>query len=234
MVFPLIIPTITAAVSAITTAVAAIGPAVSSFVASVGPSLSAIALQIKPYAQALATFANNFLQVLEILKSGEQVTDLGERALQGLEQGVKMGDYNSVSDYLAALREIKVDPDVCSNRSFAEKLVAGLAISTVALEDKFNVQEGQFNSIWLLPLANPAYFTSERMLALVTTGTLDGNILDYLDRKMTAGESRDFEKSLEKNESVEPITTEQRVELYDALEVAQDKWAEISKQVEQS
>ncbi|WP_417534323.1 hypothetical protein [Marinobacterium stanieri] len=234
MAFPLIIPAITAAVSAITTAVAAIGPAVSSFVASVGPTLSTIALQIKPHAQALATFANNFLQALEILKPGERVTDLGERALQGLEQDVKMSDYDSVSDYLAALRKIEVHTDVGNNRSFAEKLVSGLAVSTVALEEKFNVQEGQFNGIWLLPLANPAYFTSERMQALVSTSTLGSNILDYLDRKMTAGESRDFEKSLEKSEPVEPITTEQRVELYDALEVAQDKWAEISKQVEQN
>lgn len=234
MAFPLIIPAITAAVSAITTAVAAIGPAVSSFVASVGPSLSAIALQIKPYTQVLATFANKFLQAMEVLNPGEWVTDLGERALQSLEHGVKMSDYDSVSDYLAALRKINVDPDVSSNRSFAEKLVSGLAVSTVALEEKFNAQEGQFNGIWLLPLANPAYFTPERMQFLVTTGTLGSNILDYLDRNMTAGESRNFEKSLEKNDPVAPITTEQRVELYDALEVAQDKWAEISKQVEEN
>ncbi len=234
MAFPLIIPAITAAVSAITTAVAAIGPAVSSFVASVGPSLSAIALQIKPSAQALATFANNFLQALEVLKPGEWVTDLGERALQGLEQGVKMSDYESVYDYLVALRKIKVDPDICSNRSFAEKLVSGLTVSTVALEDKFNAQEGQFNGIWLLPLANPAYFTPERMQFLVNTDTLGCNIHDYLDRNMTAGESRSFEKSMEKNDPVASITTEQRVELYDALEVAQYKWAEISKQVEQN
>ncbi|MCC4264746.1 hypothetical protein LL240_09790 [Oceanimonas baumannii] len=233
MVFPLI-PLITGAVSAITTAVAAIGPAVSSFVASVGPTLSTIALQMKPYAEALAKFANNFLQVMDILKPGEQVTDLGERALQGLKQDVKMENYDSASDYLAALRKIEVDPNVSKNRNFAEKLVSGLAVSTVALEDKLNAPEGQFNGIWLLPLANPAYFTPERMKSLATTGTLGSNILDYLNKDLTGGESRSFEKSLEKNEQGEPITTEQRSELYDALEAAQDKWTEISKQAEQN
>jgi|SRR5690554_611956 len=234
MVFPFIIPAITGAISAITTTVAAIGPAVSSFVASIGPTLSTIAMQIKPYAEALAKFANNFLQVVDILKPGEQVTDLGERALQGLKQDVKMEDYDTVSDYLAALRKIDVDPNVSKNRSFAEKLVSGLAVGTVALEDKLNAPEGQFNGIWLLPLANPSYFTPERVQSLVTTGTLSSKILDYLNKGLTSGESRSFEKSLEKNEQGEPITTEQRAELYDALEAAQEKWAEISKQVEQN
>ncbi|GGB53061.1 hypothetical protein GCM10011502_27810 [Oceanisphaera marina] len=234
MVFPVIIPAITAAVSTITTAVAAIGPAVSSFVTSIGPTLSTIALKIKPYAEALANFSNNFLQALNIFKPGELVTDFGERALQGLTQGVHLSDYASVSDYLAALRKVKIDPDVSATRTFAEKLGAGLAVSTVALEDKFNAPEGQFNSIWLLPLANASYFTPERMQSLITSGTLGSSISEYLNKTLTGGESRTFEKALEKNEQGEPITTEQRSELYEALESAQDKWAEISKQVEQN
>lgn len=233
MVFPLIIPAITASISAITTAVAAIGPAVSSFIATIGPTLSTIALQIKPYAQAIAKFANNFLQALEILKPGELITDLGERALQGLGQGVKLSDYDSVFDYLVALRKVKIDPVTSETRTFAEKLVSGLALGTVALENKFNAPEGQFNGIWLLPLANSSYFTPERMQSLVTSGTLGSNISEYLNKTLTGGESRTFEKSLEKNELGEPITTEQRSELYEALESAQEKWAEISKQVEE-
>ena len=182
----------------------------------------------------LAKFANNFLQALDILKPGELITDLGERVQQGLDQGVNMKDYDSVFDYLTALRKVKIDPQVSETRTFAEKLVSGLAVGTVALEKKFNVSEGQFNGVWLLALANPTYFTSERMQSLVSSGNLASNISDYLNKTLTGGESRTFEKSLEKNEQGEPITTEQRSELYEALEAAQDKWAEISKQAEEN
>lgn len=232
MLIPAIMPAITAAISAITTAVAAVGPAISSFAASIGPTLSNIALQLKPYAMELANFANSFLQALDILKPGEQITDLGERALQGLAQDIRMDKYDSIEDYFADLRKVELNPEMSEKRSFAEKLVTGLGVGTVALEHKFNEQEGQFNGIWLLPLTNPNYFNSDRMQSLVSSGNLSGNILAYLSKCMTGGESRSFEKGLEKDAQGEQINPELRGELYTALEEAQNKWAEISKAIE--
>lgn len=111
------LPVFTAAVSAITTAVATLGPAVSSFVASIGPTLAAITQQLKPYAEALASFANNLLQSLGVLQPGELISDLGERALQGLSEGIRLDSYSSVSDYLAAIRKIDIAPDISDERS---------------------------------------------------------------------------------------------------------------------
>lgn len=225
------LPVFTAAVSAITTAVATLGPAVSSFVASIGPTLAAITQQLKPYAEALASFANNLLQSLGVLQPGELISDLGERALQGLSEGIRLDSYSSVSDYLAAIRKIDIAPDISDERSFAEKLISGIGIGTLALEDKFNIEKGGLNGIWLLPLANPKYFTAERMEYLITSVQLGDNVLGYLNKALTGGDARSFEKALEKNEQGSQITTDARVDLYDALEAAQDKWADINNQI---
>lgn len=51
------------------------------------------------------------------------------------------------------------------------KLVAGVGISTIGVEDKFNAQRGSLNAPGL-PLANPGYFTPEKMQGWLAAGSL--------------------------------------------------------------
>ncbi len=238
MVFPVIFGALAAAGTAIMSAVGTVGAAVSSFAASVGPMLTNIIQTNKPLAEAIRKFANTFLQNISILKPGETIEHLGERALQAAAKGIKLEDADSVSDYFGKLRDMDIDPELEEKRSPAEKLLAGIAIATVGVENKFNAEQGSLNGLWLLPLANPQYFTPERMESLVTTVRLGNEVLGYLDKTLSAGDTRSFEKSFEFAAVVQPGQVEGKGpnidKLYDALDAARDKWAEISKDVANS
>jgi hypothetical protein len=231
MVFPLIIGALSVAGSAIVSAVAAIGPAISSFVATVGPVIANIIETIKPIAELLSKFANIFLQTLSILKQGENIEDFGERALQATEKGIKLSDFDDFNDYMDALRNFELDPEISKQRSQAEKLLAGLGIATIGVEDQFGAERGSFNGLWLLPMVNPQYFTPDRVQSLLSTSRLGNDVLAYLGKSLSGGETRNFEKSLETGEKGQPLDEGELDTLYGALDTARETWATLSKQV---
>lgn len=232
MVFPMIIGALAAAGSAITSAVATIGTAVSSFVATVGPTLAATLETLKPYMEIVSKFANVLLQNLSILKPGEKIEDLGERALQAGGQGIKLEQFENFDEYMTALRKFELDPELSTQRSTAEKIVAGLGIATVGVEDKFSAERGSLNGLWLLPIANSQYFTPERMEGLISVGRLGSDVLAYLDKNLSGGQAQRFEESLEVGSRGTPPDKAELNTLYEALDSARETWAAISQQVE--
>ncbi|AKU11338.1 hypothetical protein AzCIB_1436 [Azoarcus sp. CIB] len=179
-------------------------------------------------AEALGKFANAFLQVLGILKADEKTEDLGERALQAAEKGITLDQFDDFDCYLDALRNFDLDPDKAEKRSHAEKLVAGLGVGTVAVERKFNAAPGALDSMWLLPIANPSYFTPERMQSIVSTGRLTGDLWAYLDKRLSAGDSSRLEESL----AAGAPEAGDKEQLYEALDQASDKWEALGRQIE--
>lgn len=234
MVFPLFIGALTAAGGAIMSAVSSIGAAVSSFAAGVGPMLANVIQTIKPLADVISRFANTFLQNLSILKPGETIEALGERALQAATQGVKLENSDNFADYIEKVRNVEIDPELDEKRSPAEKLLAGISIATVGVEDKFNAERGSLNGLWLLPLVNPQYFTPERMQSLVTTGRMGNEVLAYLNKSLSAGETRNLEKTYEAHIANTAENGAGLEPLYEGLDAARDAWASISKQIEEN
>lgn len=218
--------------SAIASAVGSIGSALSSFASTVSPVIGKAIEALQPVAEAIGKFANAFLQGLGILKPDERVEDLGERALQATEKGITLDGFDNFDDYLDALRNFDLDPDVSAKRSTTEKLMAGLGVSTVGVEDKYNVERGSLSGMWLLPMSNPDYFTPERMQSLVAAGRLGDDIFAYLENRLSGGEARSFEKKLAVDTSGQPLSNGELSTLYGALDSAQETWAEIAKQVE--
>lgn len=213
--------------SVISAAVSGIGSALSSFSTGVGGVLGTLMESLKPLAKIVGNFANTFLQALGILKPNESVEELGERALQAAGQGITLGKFDDFDEYMAKLRDFELDPEVSEKRNPTEKLVAGLGIGTVGVEDKCNTERGSLNGLWLLHLANPAYFTPERMQSLVETGRFSGDIFAYLEGRLSGGEARDFEKNLEAD-----LPEDRLMELYENLDSAKSSWAETLKNAE--
>jgi hypothetical protein len=232
MVWNAIISTIGSIGSAVASAVSTIGSAISSFASSIGPVLGSVIDALKPVAEALGRFVNAFLQGLGILQPNEKVEDIGERALQAAGKGITIDKFDNFDDYMDALRKFEVDPDIAAKRSPAEKLVAGIGVGTIGVEDKFHAERGSLNGMWLLPLTNPEYFTSERMQSLVSTGRLGGDIYAYLEKRLSGGEARGIEKSLEVGADGKPMNEAEQDKLYGALDAARDRWADLAKQVE--
>lgn len=207
--------------SSICATVASIGPALSTFTSGVGPIIANVVSVIAPVAKALGEFATIFLQLMGVLKPGEMVEEIGERALQASEKGITLGSFDDFDAYMDKLRNLELDPEKAANRSPAEKLVAGIGVCSVGLERKFNVAPDSFNGLWLLAIANPNYFTPERMQGLVITGKFTGDVLKYFEKTLSAGDSKRFEDSIGVGE----------VSVYEALDQANNRWENIKQQI---
>lgn len=209
-------------VNSICTAVASIGPALSSFAASVAPTLANALSNIAPLAKALGTFAQAFLQLVEVLKPGESVEEIGEWALQAAEQGITLDRSEDFEAYMEKLRSFELDPEKAANRSLAEKLVAGIGVCSVGLERIFptivNSAPGVMQGLWVLPLVNPGYFTPERMQSLLTTGKVTGDVLKYLEKSLSAGDNNRFEEGMGVP--------------YEELDRATERWEAIKQQIQ--
>jgi len=220
--------------SAISSVVSGIGSELSSFAKGIGTVIGGVVEALAPVAKGIANFANAFLQGLGILKSNESVEDMGNKALQAADEGITMDQFDDFNSYMNALRDFEPDPEKSRNYSPNTKLVAGLGLGSKGVEEKFNAEPGSLDAIWLLPMANPEYFTPERMQELVSAGRLGSDTFDYLEKRLTGGESRTFEKNLEMDKSGNVMDTGQRGELYDALENAQDNWSDMMDKIDGS
>ncbi|MFM2330143.1 MAG: hypothetical protein RLZZ494_2246 [Pseudomonadota bacterium] len=220
-------------VSGVCSAVGSIGSALSSFAGGIATVLGTLAPVLGSMATTLSRFAA-VLQVLGVFKPSEQPDEMGERALQAAGKGITIDQFEDFDSYLDALRDFDLDPEKAAKRSYAEKLVAGLGVGTVGLERKFNAPPGSLDTLWLLPITNPAYFTVERMQSIISTGRLGGDVWAYLDKRLSAGDSSRLEDALTVASDRTAPTPAERNALYDALDQARDRWAELGKQVESS
>lgn len=156
---------------------------------------------------------------------------MGERALQAAQDGITPEMYDDFDDYVQALRNFEIDPDKAKNRNDVERLVVGLGVGSFGLEQKFEAAPGSLSAIWLLPVANPEFFTVNRMDSLLQQGKLSGDIFSYLERKLSAGDSyRMADGMAETLASTSGIDSKQ--ELFTALEQAKDNWHSINDSVD--
>lgn len=225
MIWSAIISTVGSIVSSVVSAVSNIGPALAPYVSKVAPIIAEVVSTVKGIADTISKFADTFLRTLNVLKPEETVEDLGERALQASEKGLTTGQFDNFDDYIDKLRNFDLDPDKAQQRSQTEKLVAGLGVANVAMEHKFNATPGSLDGIWLLPIANPNYFTPERMSSIVSNGQALGGILGYLDKSLSAGDSGRLEESLAAGAG-------DKQELYKALDQTREKWEALKHKVE--
>lgn len=230
------ISSISTGFSAVCNTVSTIGSAVSSFANDIkpvlGPLLTTIANLIPhPAVKAVANFANALLHALAIFHPQETVQNMGERALQAAEQGITIEKFDKFDEYMDALRNFDLNPELSEKYTPVEKFVAGLGIATVGIEDKFNAQPGSLNDVWLLPLTNSEYFTPERISSLLENGKLIGDASAYLDKSMSSEDAYQFGKNLEITPEGKPMNDTELGTLYDALDSSRAEWAKLEQQI---
>jgi hypothetical protein len=211
---------------AIASAVSSIGPAVSSFCTTVLPRIAPVLDQV---GQILKTVANVVFSVLEIFRPGEDVEEMGDRALQAAGQGITPEKFETFDEYMAEIRNFQLDPEKSAATGSAEKVTAGLAIGTVGLEKKFDTPEGALGPIWLLAAANPAYFTADRLISIVQTGSHVLNIVRYFEGKLgpaDAVNARDTLMDLERKRTPEMTDAA----LYEEISAARTAVTQLDKQ----
>ncbi len=218
--------------SAIGSVCSRIGGAVSSFASGVGSVIGGLISGLPAALGTLGKVASAIFQGLGIFKPDEKPPELGDRALQAAEQGITVEKFDNFADYMTELRKFPLDPEKSKKYSESEKMVAGVGVGTMGTEEKFNMASGSLNSMWLLPMANEKYFTPDRMQTLISTGRLGGDVFAYLEKRLSAGETRTLEKRLEINPDGSAMNNDEINALYDELDNARDHFAQQCTQVE--
>jgi hypothetical protein len=136
------------------------------------------------------------MQVFGIFKPGDNLEDIGDRSIQAAEKGITVDQFDDFDQYMESLRNFDLDPQRTTEISTEAKTVAGLAIGSKGLDEKFEVNAGTMANLWVLVASNPAYFNADRLQSILNKTVDIATVLDYFDNKLTPTEALATEKTL--------------------------------------
>jgi hypothetical protein len=165
----------------------AIGSAVSAIAPMVNMGLNII--------NKVAIVAKVVMTVLNIFKPEEKIEEMGDRMMQAAEEGIKPEGYDKFDDYMQAIRNRPLDPEKSNATSLEAKQIAGVALSTMALESKF---EGKVNlsDLWLLAGRNSDYFTGDKLIKVLDTFQDIKTVVNYFDGKLSPEAAKETKQKL--------------------------------------
>jgi len=176
--------------------------AVSSFVASVSGMLAATLPRIAVVLgnaenwRMLGNTISLLAQVFQVFRPNESVEDMGDRALQAAEAGIRPENFDNWDEYVAQIRDLELRPELSTQFSVEDKHAAGLAVAVRALEEKFGLPSGAMAFLPLLVASNPDYFNAERMEAVLRVTKDIASIIDYVDGKLGRADRQQVEETL--------------------------------------
>lgn len=217
--------------SAISSAVNNIGSAVSSFATKVVPAIGSVLTKIPTVLTTVQPWVNAISLALNIFRSNEKVEDIGDRALQAAEKDIKPERFPDFEQYMEALRKFDINPSISKKTDLVTKVVAGMAVATLGMEEKFKLSRGSLDSVWLLPIANSDYFTPERVKSLLEQGKLIGDVGAYLEKRMGGEEASDFLENYEITPEGKPMNDTELGQLYNAMDKARAEWAALDQKI---
>lgn len=127
-----------------------------------------------------AQILSGILKGLGLINPDEEVTDLGDKALQAADDGITPEKYNTYEEYLKAIEDFDLDPEKSKEIDEGKKLEKGVEVITATLVERYGDVMGDF---LLLIGKNQPYFM-ERM-PFITTVVRDsianfGDIVRYI------------------------------------------------------
>jgi len=218
------IPLIVAAFSAVVSVVSSIGPAVVGFCTNVLPKILPLLEKGIEVLRVVENIANTVAQVIGIFNGNETAENIGDRAIQAAEQGVKPDQYGTHTEYMNALREFKLNPEKTTELTDIQKIASGLAVAGRGLDEKFGTPEGTMGKLWWLAAAMPEYFVANKLIEYAKTGQDVTSIFNYFEGKLGTGASlRVEDKLVELDKSMTPDQEEKsiRSQIYAAAEAVQ-------------
>lgn len=215
MVFPLIAAAFSAVasvVAAVTPVIASIGPAVASFCTTVLPRVVPVLIGNLEKLNTFVGVVQAVLQVIGIFKPGEQIKDIGDRAIQAASQDIKPENFDSFEAYMEEIRAFELDPTKTESITDVEKYAAGLAVGAQGMDEKFNVREGTMANLWPLVANNPEYFSSTRLTSLLGSTTDVISLLKYFEGGLGPAAAAETEgKIIAAEKSMAPEKTEEAI-----------------------
>lgn len=171
---------ISSGISTVCSAAISVGRAALSFAAEYAPKIAGAVIRT---GNLISNIASAVSLALNIFRHGENMENMGDRALQAAEQGIKPENYRKFDEYAQAIRDFRLDPAKTEKTDSATKIMAGLAVSSLGLEDKLGLPAGMGGAVWLLAASKPEYFTAARLEALLRAPS-PARTLEYFEGKL--------------------------------------------------
>ncbi len=195
------------ACSAVSSAFSSVCSAVSSACSSVlsgitnvvnnssGSLITALALSL-PISGALlkaVTAIDVICKVLGMLEPKETTEDIGDRAIQAQEAGIRPENYGTYKEYLSAIKNFEIDPKKSDEINQLDKLVAGVGVHYWGFEEKFGLGTGDLIS---KTIESPDYFTGERLEAYLDAVENISDVVEFFDGKLSPADQDMIEDKL--------------------------------------
>jgi hypothetical protein len=188
----MIISILTAVAGAVVSAVSTLGPMVVNLCTNVVPRILPVLRGAVEICKAVVTVAQTIGMVYDVLRPGESVQDMGERALQA---GKGPEAFDDFEQYMQSLRDLKLDPARAQEFPAEAKLVAGLGVIAGGLDDRFRVRRGTMSNLWSL-MAAPEFFTEARLGAILDHTREIGSVIKYFDGTLAPADAGRIEQAL--------------------------------------
>lgn len=119
--------------------------------------------------------------------------ELGDKALQAEESGIKPENYKTYEDYVKALEEFEIDPEKSKKWTEEQKIAKGIEIESALLIEKYGPS---IENMIIEVGRNPEFFNSQRVkefIDLVNKGKVSfEDISGYLDGSIKSFEKKDI------------------------------------------
>lgn len=164
-----ILDTICDVVTSVVESVASVGKVFAAISVKMGISALDIAITV---AKVVAVVAD----VLGIYSSDDSIEDLGDKALQAEEAGIKVDDFDSFDEYLDKIKSFELDPEKSKAINQTDKIAASISVLTTGIAA---------TGIHLAPLyplivTHKDFFTGERLASYAETAKSAGYALENI------------------------------------------------------
>ena len=191
---------IASGISTACSVVAGIGGAAIGFARECLPRVGSIVNTVGGSLGMVASVLVGVCQIFSILRQDEKAEDLGERALQAAESGIRPENFDRYDDYLDSIRKFEINPEKSAQYSPDTKAAAGMQVAISSLEDHFKTPVGALYGLPILIAMNKDFFNPDRLSALLKTTHDINAVVDYLDGRLGRSERATVETTLLKAE----------------------------------
>lgn len=194
-----------------------IGTSVGGLVGGIARTLAPVLAKIHPVLGLVLEVVNVVMVLVDIFKTGENVEDVGDRAMQAGEAGIKPENYETFNEYFEEIRNFDLDPEKSKLNSVEVKTIAGLSVSGKLIAEKFNSSDVVMADLLSVVAMKPEYFTAERMSGMLKAGVDLSEVKSYFENKSSPSAFEKTEKAMLSSEkAVNPELSES--EFYKGLD----------------
>ena len=127
---------------------------------TIGKALAVAGLAV----EGLKALGNAFValgKALGLIKPETNVEDLGDKAIQAEEAGIKPEKFSSYEEYMKKVEEFETDPEKSKKISESEKLAKGIEVTASLTAEKY--PDFPVEAFSKYAISNKQYFTADRM-----------------------------------------------------------------------